>query len=104
MSFGVTGPLGTAASGLAAQSARIQVSAHNVANVNSQDFTPQRVTLAEGPGGVRAIVEPAPDPAAGVDLATEMVDQLSASRAYEANLAVLRGETERFESLLEIVA
>lgn len=103
MSLGITGALGTAAAGLAAQSTRIQVSAHNIANANTPGFAPQQVTLAEAPGGLRAIVEPGPDPASGVDLATELIDQLSASRAYEANLAVLRSESERVDALLDVV-
>ena len=90
-----------AGSGLAAQSTRLQVSAHNTANLNTRDFTPQRVALQEAPGGVSAIVES--DPTPDVDLTTEVATQLSAARAYEANLAVLQAGVEQLDTLLDVV-
>lgn len=90
-------------SGLAAASARLQASAHNVANANTPDFAPQRVALQEAPGGVRALVEQPADPGFGVDLATERVEQLAAARSYEANLKVLESWSEQLDTLLDVV-
>ncbi len=98
------GPLSAAASGLAAQAKKLQVSAHNTANVSTEGFVPQEVALSEGPGGgVRAeVLPPTPsEPAPYVDLAHEAVDRIQASRAYEANLAVLKAEDERLDALFE---
>ncbi|UXI60071.1 flagellar basal body rod protein FlgC, partial [Treponema pallidum] len=37
-----------------------------------------------------------------VDIVTEMVDLISASRAYEANISVISGSKEMFQRALEI--
>jgi flagellar basal body rod protein FlgC len=116
----MNGVLSIAVSGLQAQSARLHSSAHNVANLLTDNFIPQRVDLKARPGGgVQARVSSSQQagPArfdvetgaalgkySGTDLAEEALTQISASRAYEANLAVLRAEQERTETLLKVLA
>ena len=100
------GPLSAAASGLFAQSRRLEASASNIANANSEGYVPQQVALSEGPGGgvvARVLPPQQSEPAPRVDIEHEVVDRISASRAYEANLAVLRSESERLDALFEAV-
>ena len=112
--------LSIAASGLQAQSARLHSSAHNIANLLTDDFVPQRVDLKARPGGgVQARISRSDQTGpprldartgevlgeySGTDLASEALTQISASRAYEANLAVLRAEQGRVETLLKVLA
>jgi len=116
----MNGVLSIAVSGLQAQSARLHTSAHNIANLLTDNFVPQRVDLKARPGGgVQALVSSSPQDApplfdvdtgeilgtySGTDLAQEALTQISAGRAYEANLAVLRAEQDRTETLLKVLA
>ena len=78
-----------ARTGLAAASTRLNASAHNVANAQTEGFRPQRVTQqASVPAGVQASV--VPSQAWGTDLATELVEQMSTALAFKANLQVIR--------------
>ncbi len=105
-------------SALRAQATRLSASAHNVANLNTAGFRPQRVrleALAQGMG-VMARVEPAAsDPPVSVpdlpndrallgysqvDLVVETVTRLTAQRAYEANSMVIRLDSARWKNLL----
>ena len=104
-------------SGLRAQRLRLQSSAHNVANMLTDDFKSQRVDLFElRQGGVTTRVSstdtPGPlrfDPVTGetsgqhsnTDLVHEVVTQITSQRAYEANLAVIESENQRLRVLLD---
>lgn len=108
-----------------------QVAAHNLANLNTEEFRPSRaileerpdlggaavqevrqaadapplvpiLRLAEGEGGVEQ--EPAPAPGSGVDPAREMVELLRNQRAFEANAAVVRARDELAGTVLDITA
>lgn len=116
----MNGILSIAASGLQAQSARLHSSAHNIANLLTDDFRPQRIDLQARPGGgVQAIASSSQERGiprydmqtgevlgeySGTDLAHEALTQISASRSYEANLAVIRSEKDRIETLLDVLA
>jgi flagellar basal-body rod protein FlgC len=116
----MNGILSIAASGLQAQSTRLHSSSHNVANLITDDFRPQRVDLqARAGGGVQATVSSSEERGSlrydletgellgeysGTDLAHEALTQISASRSYEANLAVIRSEKDRLATLLDILA
>lgn len=110
-----------ATSGLLAQSIVLQASAHNVANMNTDGFTRQRVTMsAAANGGVGSVsVQQVDSPdvlllesgldglllqASNVDLVEESVTRLTATRIYQANLVVLETEQERLDTLLKAVA
>jgi flagellar hook protein FlgE len=97
------GSLGSiASSGLRVETRRLEQSAQNVANVNTDGYEAHRVeSHSRAQGGVDAAVysrhglpAPARDGAAPVqsttDLAEEQVTQLSSLRSFQANLAVLR--------------
>jgi flagellar basal body rod protein FlgG len=81
--------LSAAVSGVRAAGARLRSSAHNVANLLTEDFHPERVVqAAEAQGGVNTRVERSPAPAE-VDLAAELVEQQRAALAGKASLRVI---------------
>ena len=104
-------------SGLQAQQLRLHGSAHNVANLLTDDFKSQRIDLVARPqGGVQARVSttdtPGPprfDPVTGdlagedsnTDMVHEVVTLITSQRAYEANLAAIRAENQRVRALLD---
>jgi len=90
--------------GLQAAQLRMEVSAHNIANMNTPGFTPQRVReQALAPlSGVSAQVVRADHP--GVALEHEAVEQIAASAAYRANVFVLRMAQATTGTLLDILA
>lgn len=115
MALSATG--GVVQSGLAAASRRLQSSAHNVANLQTAGFQPQRVVTHSLPhGGVSTEMVPAeipqdprpgapsPGPGSHVDLAFETIERISASAAFRANLAVLETLDETEQSLLDVLA
>jgi len=103
VSMAMTSLPSIALSGRSAAALRLDVSAHNVANAETQDFRRQFVQQESQPtGGVASQVARAPEP--GVDLAREMVDQMSASYAFKANLRVIRTNDEMLGSLLDLHA
>ncbi len=93
-----------AQTGLHAAQLRMDVSAHNIANMNTPGFTPQRVReQAPAPlSGVSAQVVRTDHP--GVALEHEAVEQIAASAAYKANVFVLRMAQATTGTLLDILA
>lgn len=133
--------LAIAASGMIAQTRRVEASASNTANVRTKGALPDATgAVPEGkpevyraldvaqtelrngkePAGTRATFTPITpaylaeyDPEAGyaneqgmvaapnVDLAREQVNQIAASRVYQANVSVVRTEDQMLKSLLD---
>ncbi len=108
----------SALSGLFAFRTKIDVTAHNVANLDTDGFKKSRAVMEETPpGGVQARVQtvntPGPrvlDPSSpgarfveksNVDIGEAMVDLITARRSYEANLETLKTENELLGSLLD---
>jgi flagellar hook protein FlgE len=91
-------------SGLHAAQWRLDSSAHNVANMNTNGFRRQTVTQEDAPdlGGTRVSVGQAPEE--GVALEQEMVDQMSATYAFKANLKTIQTQDEILGSLLDTKA
>jgi flagellar basal body rod protein FlgG len=103
-----------AASGLRAANTRIEVSAHNVANANTDGFDPQRVDQARlANGGTRASISQ-PDlsnplymrdgqltEASGTDFTSETIEQMRATQAFKASIAVLRSSDQMLGSLFD---
>jgi flagellar basal-body rod protein FlgC len=110
--------LGSSISGMRAASTKLDVSAHNTANISTDGFKKQRVNLSEAKnGGVTTSIETINDPgpsyfspggaiveASNVDLVEELVDQRIASHAFKANAAAFKTADEMQESLLDILA
>lgn len=91
-------------SGLQAAQLRLDSSAHNVANMNTNGFRRQTVTQEDAPdlGGTRASVGKADDE--GVALEREVVDQMSATYVFKANLKTVQTQDEILGSLLDTKA
>jgi flagellar basal body rod protein FlgG len=107
-----------AQSALMAESRRLHGSAHNRANLNTEDFKAVRVTNQEAaaPGsGVESVVHqtealgsPRLDAAgevigyeSNVDIVDEAVTRITAQRAYEANLRSLQAQVQTTDVLLD---
>jgi flagellar hook-associated protein FlgK len=90
----------TALSGLHAASTRLDSAAHNIANAQTPGFHRQEVAQTAQPeGGVKVEVQRAPQQ--GVDLAQDIITQLSASYTYKANLQVVETASEMTGTLLD---
>ena len=91
-----------AGSALQAFSTGQQVTAHNVANMNTDEFKASKATFQEnGKGGVRATVSSTQDT---VDISREAVNLLSNSAGFKTNLKVLQAADEMSRELLSIKA
>ena len=91
--------MGIAVSGLQVESARLSVSAHNTANLNTPGFKADQVyPVALADGGVRVDVSSTGAP---TDLVAEVVQQITALVGYRANAAVLRTADEMLGTLLD---
>lgn len=90
-----------AQTGLQAAQRRLDASAHNIANMNTPGFVPQRVQAqALTPrAGVSARVQRGEQP--GVVLEEEIVQQLAARAAYKANIFSLITCQETTGTLLD---
>lgn len=97
--------INTAFSGMAAQQARLDAVAHNIANADTPDYARRSVEMVSGPGGgVRAVVREEPASAGGVDLATELTGMIGAKMGYEANLAVMETGMDMWDALMSALA
>ncbi len=93
-----------AQSGLQAAQARLDASAHNTANMNTPGFRRLRAEPSEvaGRGGVATAVQRAPQE--GVALEQEVVDQMTATYAFKANLQTLQTQDRMMGALLDVRA
>ncbi|BCA53381.1 flagellar basal body rod protein FlgG [Nitrospira sp. KM1] len=109
----------TALSGLSAFSKSVEVTAHNLANVNTDGFKKSKTEFVEiETGGVLPVVEkdnvegpavlknsdhgPVPVTLSNVDVGEESVNLIMAQRAFEANLQTLRTAGQMLGSVLDI--
>lgn len=107
--------LDIAASGLSAASARIAVTAGNLANLNSTGYQARRALLSPvEPAGVRAdsvSLSAAPlspdaegEPMSNVDLVGETVNLIRDKHLYQSNAKLLKLGDEMLGTLLDVVA
>lgn len=96
--------LNTAISGLQVSQLRLNASANNVANAQTDGFRRDLVRQEAQPssGGVIAQVDKSPQP--GADLIQDVVDQQSATYAFKANLQVVKTADEMMGRLLDVRA
>lgn len=109
----------SALSGLAAYAKQVEVTAHNVANVNTDGFKKSRTEFVEvATGGVLPVVQkdnsagptvlsdrghgPTQVELSNVDLAEEAVNQILAQRGFEANLNTLRTADDMLGTVLDM--
>ena len=112
--------LNNALSGLQAATAKMQVTANNVANARTDGYQTQRVDIVERPGGVEArpradVARPLPVTApteaapvsrapSDVDLAQEMVKMTANESFYLANVRALEAAYGMLGTLLDTEA
>lgn len=93
----------TGLSGMHAAQVRLGVSAHNVANTQTEGFRRQQVVAQAAPsGGVVTQLSTATVP--GDELATDLVDQRLAQHLFTANLRTVQTADRLLGSLLDAVA
>jgi flagellar basal-body rod protein FlgC len=109
----------TALSGMSAIGKALGVTAHNLANANTDRFKRSRTVFQEAAGGgVQALVVQDNSPGAevlrdsslgaasvelfNVDLGSESVDLMVAQRAFQANLKLLSTADQVLGSILDI--
>jgi flagellar hook protein FlgE len=98
-----------ATSGLSAASAALEVTAHNVANVRTPNFTPQEAASEDvANGGVRVTISQEARAASeggatsGTDLIQETGRRSGAIAAYRANLKTIEATDETSAALLQL--
>ncbi len=109
---------GSSISGMNAAFRMIDVSAHNTANVNTDEFKAQRVTFSENKnGGVSTDIDTNDNPGAyylaengtiaessNVNIAEEILTQIIARNTMDANVAAFKTAEEMHQSVLDILA
>ena len=113
-------PAGNTLSAVNAFRKKMNVTANNVANVQTDGFKKSRVTLSESKsGGVSANVEKVATPgipkesirddkvieteSSNVELAEELPEMISTKVGYKANLKTLKTQDDILGSLLDII-
>jgi flagellar basal-body rod protein FlgC len=91
-----------AGSAIQAFSTGQQVTANNLANLNTDGFKASKVTFQEnGSGGVNSFVSATQDT---VDISREAVNLMSNTNGFKANLKVLKASDEMTKELFSIKA
>lgn len=92
-----------ALSGMNAASTRLNAAANNIANLDSNPYTPTRAHLTSLPEGqgVETELEPTDQPN---DLAGNLLDLQTAHTLYTANAAVVRASDRMIGALLDVVS
>lgn len=98
----ISSVISNAFSGMAAQQARMEAIASNVANADTPGYARKSVEMSTGPGGgVKAVTREAPAGANNsVDLASEMIDMIDTRMAYQANVAVMETGMDMWDMLM----
>lgn len=82
---------------------RLDAAGNNIANSQTPGYRRQSVSQEEdSQGGVSTTVERAAEP--GENLAQDIVDQMSASYSFKANLRVVKTQDEMLGALLDVKA
>lgn len=88
-------------SAIAAYGTGLNVTANNIANMNTQGFKPTSAIMNEDVnGGVKVTLSQSQD--AGVDIAKEMVDMIIGKDAIKANIKSLQTEDQMLKSLIDM--
>lgn len=92
-----------AVSGLSAASLRLDTSANNIANAQTLGYRRRFVMQdAQDGGGVATTIGQSPQ--TGSDLAGDLVEQMSASYSFKANLRVIQTHDKMMGALLDAQA
>lgn len=103
-----------AVSALTALDTKLDVTANNIANVNTDEFKKSRVVMqTEDVPAVSVTIERVDTPGmtnldgvelSNVDLAEEFVDLITTQHSYTANVKIIEADSEMQKSLLDIFA
>jgi flagellar hook protein FlgE len=86
---------------IAAYGTGLNVTANNIANMNTKDFKPASAIMNEDVnGGVKVTLSQSQN--ADVDVAKEMVDMMIEKTAIKANIKSLQTEDQLLKSLIDI--
>jgi flagellar basal-body rod protein FlgC len=95
-------------SALQASSLRLDISAHDVANINTPGFSQsQPVQTSQKPGTeISAIqkVKPASPEFSATDLAEETVEQIKSEKDFAANAAVIKTQDKMLSEVINLLA
>lgn len=94
-------------SSIMAHQTRMNVSANNIANVNSDGFIPKSTQFSNTQGSVSANIRSANDtgsPKSQTNLSKEIPDQMLANKGVALNVATIKTQDEMLGSLLDIKA
>jgi len=109
----------SALSALSAFGTKLDVTANNIANVNSEGFKKSRVAFQEADPGVTVSISQVNTPgdpvpagdgtgkmteSSNVDVAEEMVNLKTTKNGFEANLKTIKTEDQMLGSLFDITA
>jgi len=94
-------------SALSASSLRMDISANDVANINTPGFSQSRpIQTSKKPGteisAIQKIEPPSPDFSA-TDLAEETVEQIKSEKDFAANAAVIKVQDEMYSEGIDLV-
>jgi flagellar hook protein FlgE len=91
----------SALSAIAAFGTGLNVTANNIANMNTEGFKPTRAIMNEEVnGGVKVTLSQSENPE--VDIAKELVDMMIEKHGIQANVKTLQTEDQVLKSLIDI--
>ncbi len=109
--------VGSTLAGLSVHATKLGTAAHNIANVNTDEFKKDEVTIHSGKSGQpEANIEKVDTPGykingpegeietSNVDLAEEAINLKLGKAGYQANIKALEAEQDMWESVLDIMA
>jgi flagellar basal-body rod protein FlgC len=95
-------------SALQASSLRLDISAHDVANVNTPGFSQSRpIQTAQKPGtAISAIqkIEPGQPDFSATELAEETIEQIKSEKDFAANAAVIKTQDKMLGEIVNLIA
>ena len=91
-------------SGMSAAQARLDVSAHNIANLGTQNFTRQETRQSDSVNGGVNVSLVSGSASVGNNLEADMVEQFQSKSLYQANLTVLKASNDMIGTLIDIKA
>ena len=89
------------ATAMTAMSNWMNNSAHNVANVNTDNYKATQTTITNQND---AVVEQSSQTNNSTELATELTDQITIDKSFKANADVIKTQNEMLGSLLDMKA
>ena len=90
-------------SGLQASQQRLNAAANNIANLNTDGYHREEVNQQADPNGGTSTTVTS-DPTADSNLTQDVVDQMSATYSFKANLQTIQAQDQMMGTLLNVQA